>query len=227
MVYIVGITATPRTYGNALLSLKLALRIAEMEGAKSVKLYNLYDYDIQPCIGCVSDNTMFCRYPCIFNDFIRNIIEDLNRCDGVIISTPIYWYNVPGPLKNFIDRITVLENAIFTEGRSRLEGKVVGFIAVGNDSGAIAVIQNLMVTFNSMGAIIPPWSLAYYESEGIALENEKFIVDVANVGRSVVLMSKLVKGDIHVDIWYRADAEFVSRVKRIAKEIIEETFSKL
>jgi multimeric flavodoxin WrbA len=150
---------------------------------------------------------------------LYNLVEE---ADGIIFVTPIYWYNVPGPLKNFIDRLTVFENAIFIEGRSRLEGKVAGFIAIGNDTGAIAVIQNLMAILNSMGVAIPPWALAYHESEENIIENEGFMLDVANVVRGVVLMIKALKGIEKPSYWYRADQEYLQHIKTIFQQTYTE-----
>uniref|UniRef100_A0A7C2ZPW9 NADPH-dependent oxidoreductase n=1 Tax=Ignisphaera aggregans TaxID=334771 RepID=A0A7C2ZPW9_9CREN len=148
--------------------------------------------------------------------------ERVISSDGIIFVTPIYWYNVPGPLKNFIDRLTLLENAIFTEGRSKAEGKVTGFVVIGNDTGAIAVIQNLMAVLNSFGTIIPPWALAYHTLESHPIENDKFLLDLANVVRCVILMVRLVKEGIKIDYWYRADEEYKNLVKSLAGKVLAE-----
>ncbi len=226
-IKVLGVSATPRRYGYSELALRLALKVAELEGAK-VRMVNLYDYDIKPCLGCVSDDVKLCKWPCVIEDDMRILYEYVRESDVLIISSPIYWYNVPGVLKNFIDRLTLFENMIFIEGRSWLEGKVVGFIAVGNDVGAIALIQNLMITLNSMGAAIPPWALAYHaEKERNAFENESFLLDVANVARCCVLMAKALKYGERPSYWYRADEEFKSLVRKFADEILKEVENRI
>jgi len=142
------------------------------------------------------------------------------ECDGLIISSPIYWFGVSGLLKNFLDRLTVLENMIYVDGRSWLDGKVVGFIAVGSDEGAIALISNLMAVTNSFGMVIPPWALAYYVGEGSALEDSKLLLDSANVGRIVTLMAQVLKGlRKPPTVWYRADDYYRKLIHDIATEI--------
>ncbi len=215
------VSSSPREYGNVRIVAKIVERFAkEVEGIEAIHI-DVYDYDIKPCLGCVSDDVMLCRYPCVIEDDMRKLYEYIINSDGIIFITPIYWYNVPGPLKNFIDRLTVFENAIFTEGRSRLEGKVASFIAIGNDTGSIAVIQNLMVIMNSMGIVIPPWALAYHTSDDDPLENEGFILDVANVVRCTVLMIKVLKGIEKPIYWYRADDEYRTLIKKIARDVAE------
>ncbi len=222
MVKILGINGSPRPYGNTFQALRLALRAAELEGGE-VELVNLYEYDIKPCMGCVSDNVMACTYPCPIDDDMVKLYPKIIAADSLIISSPIYWFGVSGQLKNLIDRLTVLENMIYVDGRSWLEGKVAGFIALGNDEGAASVISNLMITVNSFGMVIPPWALAYYVGEGSALEDIKLLLDAANVGRAVTLMSQILKGLRRPpSIWYKADDKYKEFAKTVASEIIKE-----
>jgi len=219
MVKVLGINGSPRPYGNSFQALKLALRAAELEGAE-VELVNLYEYEIKPCLGCVSDDVKACVYPCPINDDMVKLYPKVIECDGLVISSPIYWFSVSGLLKNFLDRLTVLENMIYIDGRSWLDGKVVGFIAVGSDEGAIALISNLMAVTNSFGMVIPPWALAYYVGEGNALEDSKLLLDSANVGRIVTLMAQVLKGlRKPPTVWYRADDYYRKLIHDIATEI--------
>ncbi|MEM1541281.1 MAG: flavodoxin family protein [Ignisphaera sp.] len=221
-INILLVSASPRRYGAVGFVEKFIIELGKEVEKININAINVYEYNIQPCLGCVSDDIKFCVLPCIIDDDMRNLYNIVLKSDGFIFVTPIYWYNVPGPLKNFIDRLTVLENAIFIEGRSKVEGKVAGFIAVGNDTGALAVIQNLMAIMNSFGITIPPWALAYHESEEDPVYNEKFVLDIANVLRCVVLMVKLLKGKIyHVEYWYRADTDYISTTMKIARRVYD------
>ncbi len=59
--------------------------------------------DIKPCQGCFS---CWNRTPgqCFIQDDMRQVIQDLLWADITIWSFPLYYYTVPGPLKNLIDR---------------------------------------------------------------------------------------------------------------------------
>lgn len=203
-VKILGIHSSPRRYGETYKLLRIALEAARREGAETDIIY-LGEYSIEPCIGCVSDDILACRFPCIigddsFNDIGRKMLE----FDGYIISTPVYWYSASGVLKNFIDRLTSMENMIYHTGKSYLEGKVAGFIAVGNDTGALTTISWLIVTLVSMGVHVPAWSLAYHEQKTGVENNRAALLDAANVGRVVTLSAKLLKSQ---KTWYDASLE--------------------
>ena len=219
------IIGSPRKYGS---SAKLAA-IAEkgvVDGGGLVydKVF-LYDYNIKPCIGCVSDDQLACKFPCIVDDDDFNKIgEKILESDGFIIVSPIYWYGVTGVLKNFIDRMTSFENMIFHTGRSLLEGKVAGFIVAGNDSGGIHAIAYLMVTMNSMGVHIPAWALAYTHEREDVLRDEQVVRDAYNVGYIVARAANVLKS---IREWYKPDIN-LDLLRKIAleeanKHIIQKT----
>jgi len=197
-IKILGINGSPRKWGNTCKLLKVALKAAEHEGA-ATEIVHLYEYEIRPCEGCVSDDVKECKYPCPLEDDMRLLYDKVLKADGLIISTPVYWYSPSGQLKNFIDRLTALENMVVIEGRSWLEGKVAGVIVCGNDGGAVHVASTLLATLNDMGIHIPPWSMAYYVGKEDVLSVKNKLLDAANLGRIIALACKRLRG---VKRWY-------------------------
>ena len=187
------IHGSPRKYGSSTQLAKIAAKgVFDANGI--VEEIFLYDYTIKECIGCVSEDSRYCRFPCIirddnFNEIGYKVLES----DGLVFVTPVYWYAPSGILKNFIDRLTSMENMIFHESRrSLLEGKVAGFIATGLDSGVYMAITYMMSVLNSMGVIIAPWSMAYSHSEDIVMD-EGALRDAYNVGYLVAETIKAIK----------------------------------
>ncbi|RLG84048.1 MAG: flavodoxin family protein [Thermoprotei archaeon] len=196
---IILINGSPRKYGNVAKLLKIAEK-GIIDAGGEAEVIHLCDYNIKPCMGCVSDDQKICKFPCIIDDDFNKIGEKILRAQGLIIGTPIYWYNVSGILKNFIDRLTSMENMIVHIGSSLLDGKVAGFIAVGNDSGSIEVLAQLMITLNSMGALIPPWAIAYHHTLEDVLEDKQAVLDSYNIGYNVVITAKSI---VDIKKWYR------------------------
>lgn len=204
-IKILFINGSPRKYGLSNQLMQVAVQGVRDAGGM-IEIIHLYDYTIKQCIGCVSEDTKYCRYPCLINDDDFNkIAEKIIKADGVIIATPVYWYAPSGILKNFIDRLTCLENMIFHDGRSLLEGKVAGFIATGLDSGVFMTISYLMAVLNSMGMIIAPWSMAYTHVDD-PLRDEGALKDAYNVGYLVVEMARALK-KYGLHIGYKPDID--------------------
>lgn len=215
MVRILGFNGSPRKYGNTFKMLRAALLGAELEGAL-IEMIHLYDLNIKPCLGCLSDDERMCRYPCVIEDDMRKIYDKILKADALIIATPIYWFNVSGVVKNLIDRLTALENMIHHSGYSWLEGKYGGIIAVGNHGGGAQVVSNVAATMVSMGMRVPPWALVYHNRLEDVMAVEDSIMNAMNVGRSLTLAALGIK----VKRWYKVYEDALDEIKsRIMKEV--------
>lgn len=73
-----------------------------------------YGRNIHPCKGCVSTAMPLCHWPCScypnhslnqIHDWMAEIYERWTAAHGVLIVTPVYWYQSPSPLKLMIDRL--------------------------------------------------------------------------------------------------------------------------
>ena len=87
-------------------SLKLAHSFIEgiiENGEVSIDKLNISKMNIEPCRGCFS---CWKATPgkCIINDDMPMVIEKEVEADILIWSFPLYYFNVPGILKNLIDR---------------------------------------------------------------------------------------------------------------------------
>lgn len=73
-----------------------------------------YGRNIHPCKGCASTAMPLCHWPCSCypnhamnqaSDWMAEIYERWAAAHGVIIVTPVYWYQSPSPLKLMMDRL--------------------------------------------------------------------------------------------------------------------------
>ncbi len=73
-----------------------------------------YARHIHPCKGCVSTAMPLCHWPCSCypnhsldqeNDWMAEIYEQWASAHGVVIVTPVHWYQTPSVLKLMIDRL--------------------------------------------------------------------------------------------------------------------------
>jgi multimeric flavodoxin WrbA len=219
---IIILHGSPRKYGSISKLVEIASRGILDAGGEYEVIY-LYDHRIEPCYGCVSDDPKICKFPCIIRDDFNRIAGKILDSHGFILAAPLYWYSVPGHVKNFIDRLTSLENMIIHTGRSLLEGKVAGFIVSGNDSGSILSIAHLMVTLNSMGVHIPAWALAYHHTMEDVLEDEQAVSDSYNVGYIVTKMASEITA---VKEWYKPlSGDKLEELKKYAIRQVEKSMN--
>jgi len=214
---ILGICGSPDKNGGSAQLLHAALKGAKKEGAET-EFVSVYDGEIKPCKGCIQDEEPDCKYPCVFEDFGKTLLEKIYSADGIIFSTPIYWFAPSGPLKLLIDRMTCLENMVAFGEPSYMEGKVTGVIAVGADAGGPWVGSYLITTLTCMGAIIPPWGIAYSHSGKKAIWDDKALMDAINIGLLVAKMVAVLKGEKR-DLTFLDDKKLLEEIR---KEVLEE-----
>jgi len=208
---VLGILSSPYKNGGSAQLLFSALKSAEIEGAET-EFVSVYDGEIKACIGCIQDEEPQCKFPCIFDDYGKIILEKINSADGIIFSTPIYWFSPSGPLKTLIDRMTCLENMISYGEPSYMEGKVVGAIAVGADAGGPWTCGYLITALTSTGAIIPPWGIAYSYKGKEAIWDNKAVMDAINIGLLVTKMIKILKGE-KTDLTYSENEKLLKEIR--------------
>lgn len=112
------------------------------------------------------------------------ILNKLKDCDGFVIATPTWWFNVPGHLKNFLDHLTVLE-----EYGYYLEGKVAGFIAFSPHGGGTGVVENLANVFSSMGCVLPPYSMIWFGQK----EEQWSLRDIPLLAKNIIAQIRAQK----------------------------------
>jgi len=98
---IVGIMGSPRTNGNSDTIARQILLEAEKLGAdtETFVLNNLTYKGCQACMGCkIGSDT------CVIKDDLAPVLAAVAAADVLIMTSPIYFGQVTGQLKTFIDR---------------------------------------------------------------------------------------------------------------------------
>jgi len=131
---LLAIVGSPRLKGNTNYLVEQALKEAERLGAQTEKLV-LSQYQVNPCLGhddCASFDS--CRQ----KDDAGWILDKFCEADGVILATPVYWYNVSAQLKAFIDR-----NYFLYKHDQKYKARAVGVIVVAEKEGIEDTLHTL------------------------------------------------------------------------------------
>jgi len=145
-------------------------------------LTSSYDKHIHPCKACVSTAMPLCHWPCSCypnhayrqtNDWMAEIYEQWVAAHGIIILTPVYWYQTPSVLKLMIDRLVCADGGnpdpTTTDGKDaekakaielagwdypkHLAGRIYGLVVHGDVAGIEGVRRSLTDWLDWMGLI--------------------------------------------------------------------------
>jgi multimeric flavodoxin WrbA len=184
-----------------------------------------YGKRIYPCKGCVSTAMPLCHWPCSCypnhslgqtGDWMAEIYERWTAAHGIVILTPVYWYQVPSTLKLMIDRLVCADGGnpdpTSTSGKNaakakalelkgwpypkHLAGRVYGLVVHGDVAGIEGVRRSLSDWLDWMGLISAGSKarldryIGYYEPYATShdtLDRDKGVQEeVRNVARAVV-----------------------------------------
>jgi len=209
---------------------QLAREVVEREGIEAdvldlSRLISDYDWHIHPCKGCVSTAMPLCHWPCSCypnhglrqtNDWMGEIYERWVAAHGVILFTPVYWYQSPSALKLMIDRLVCADGGnpdpTTTAGKDaekakalelagwpypkHLAGRAYGLVVHGDVAGIEGTRRALSDWLDWMGLIDAGAQarldryIGYYESYAQSHEvldrDEAMQEEVRNVARAVL-----------------------------------------
>ncbi|MCP3926471.1 MAG: flavodoxin family protein [Desulfobacterales bacterium] len=120
---ITNIIGSPRKNSKSCEIAAAFCNTAEKNGAviNSYKLNEMNFSGCQGCYGCKRDKNY-----CVIKDDLQEVIEKISETDALVISTPIYIWDVPGQVKCFIDRLYSFKDSDWKTKLS--DGKKVIFV---------------------------------------------------------------------------------------------------
>ena len=195
-------------------------------------LTSSYHLNIHPCKGCVSTAMPLCHWPCSCypnhslgqtSDWMAEIYERWTAAHGVIILTPVYWYQSPSPLKLMIDRLVCADGGnpdpTSTHGKKPVEakalemkgwdypkhlaGRAYGVVVHGDVAGIEGTRRSLCDWLDWMGLIDAgnqarlDRHIGYYEPYATSHESldadKAVLAEVRNVAKAVACAVKALR----------------------------------
>lgn len=98
------VSSTLRRGGNSEL-LAYEFGKGAKESGNDVEMITLRDFELKFCIGCLS-----CQKTgrCVLFDKMNSFYETVRNSDILVFATPVYYYEISGQLKTFLDRLNPL-----------------------------------------------------------------------------------------------------------------------
>lgn len=95
------INGSPHAKGNTYLALHEMEKIFDKEGVET-EIIQVGNKDIRGCIACYSCGE---KGKCVFDDMVNQVAPKFEECDGLVISSPVYYASANATLIAFLDRL--------------------------------------------------------------------------------------------------------------------------
>ena len=144
-----GICGSPRI-GSTDYAVKAALQYAEENYLIQTTYFSCHKKELNFCIHC--DFCVRKKQGCVFKDDMKEVYDNLEWADALIIGTPVYQGTLSGQTKVLLDRC----RAVVAKDPSFFKNKVGAAIAVGGDRiGGQELAIQAIINFYIISEMIP------------------------------------------------------------------------
>jgi multimeric flavodoxin WrbA len=138
---------------------------------------------IQGCLACRKCHEL--KRCVIANDPVNECFEKMQKADGIILASPVYYGGIAGTYKSFLDRL-------FFPGAD-MKYKVGAVVVSVRRAGGISTFQQLNNYFNLAQMIITPgvyWDVIHGDSSGELSEDKEGLCIMETQGKNMAWLLK-------------------------------------
>lgn len=95
------INGSPRVHGNTYIALSEMEKVFNNSGIET-EIIHVGNKDIRGCIACASCTE---TGKCVFDDIVNETAEKFEKCDGLVVGSPVYYASANATLVAFLTRL--------------------------------------------------------------------------------------------------------------------------
>lgn len=188
---VMGFNGSARKDGNTSVLIQRVFEELDAEGIET-KLVNLGPKSVNGCLACMKcfENQ---DGHCVQNkDDINDWLDEMKECDGIILGTPVYFADISGQIKCFMDRT----GTVIRANGNMLQRKVGAGVVAARRAGSVSAFHSLNAYFTIAEMIVVGssyWNMGYGMNKGDALQDEEGLQTMANLGKNMAWLIKSIK----------------------------------
>ena len=95
------INGSPNKEGCTYTALSEVGKVLQEEGIGT----EMIQVGVKPVRGCIACNQCKSSGKCVFDDLVNQTAEKFEKCDGIVVGSPVYYASANGNLISFLDRL--------------------------------------------------------------------------------------------------------------------------
>lgn len=176
------INGSPRADGNNCVALKEMEKVFEKNGIET----EVFQIGREAITGCTACGGCAKLGRCVINDAVNMLAPKFENCDGLVVSSPVYYASANGTLIALLDRL--FHSTSFDKTM-----KVGASVAIARRGGCSATFDQLNKYFTISGMPVASsnyWNSAHGRVQGDAMKDEEGLQTMRTLAEN---MSFLVK----------------------------------
>ncbi len=180
------INGSPREKGCTYTGLTEVAKALEADGVET----EIYHIGKEPMSGCTACRACAKLGKCVIDDKVNELSERLGEFDGIVLGSPVYYSNVAGGMRCFLDRL------FFSGGGKKLAGKPGCAIVSCRRGGASATFDELNKYFSISNMPIVSsnyWNQIHGGSPEEVLKDEEGMQTMRVLGHNMAWLLKCIE----------------------------------
>jgi multimeric flavodoxin WrbA len=189
---VVAFNGSPRREGNTYLLVQKVFDELRKEGIEA-EYVHIGGKALRGCTACFKCKETKDRKCVLPDDGLNGYIEKMERADGIILASPVYYSNVTAEMAAFIGRA----GYVATANGKFLKRKVGAAVVAVRRAGANVVYSNLNFFFGIQEMIVPGssyWNHGIGRDMGDVLKDEEGLATMTTLGQNMAWVLKKLHG---------------------------------
>lgn len=178
------LNGSPRKNGNTSIALKEMEKIFKQEGIET-ELIHVGNKGIRSCIACGACAE---KGKCVFDDIVNEIAPKFEKCDGLVVGSPVYYASANATLVALLTRL-------FYSTSFDKTMKVGASVVCARRGGLSATFDELNKFFTISGMPVASsryWNSIHGRQEGEAAQDEEGLLTMRVLARNMSFLMKSI-----------------------------------
>lgn len=180
---VIILNGSPKADGNTATALHEVERTLNQQGIETEWIH-VGHRQIHGCIAC---NRCWDTNICSFGDIVNEISDKMDKADGLIVGSPVYFASPSGTLISLLDRL------FYSSLHKDWTMKVGASVAIARRGGATATMDVLNKYFLKTNMPVVPsqyWSIAHGTEPGEVVQDQEGMQTMRQLGLNMAFMIK-------------------------------------
>ena len=178
------INGSPHAKGNTYIALHEMEKIFQKEGVET----EILQIGNKPIRGCIACNSCSEKGRCVFDDAVNEAAPKIEECDGLVVSSPVYYASANATLIAFLDRL-------FYSTSFDKTMKVVAAVVAARRGGLSATFDELNKYFTICGMPVASsqyWNSIHGRARGEAEQDGEGLQTMRTLARNMTFLMKSI-----------------------------------